>query len=99
MSKNVVGLSEITYVNTNKQEVTDRTIVRVLPAENITAIDVTDMGVSDQLAMVDLYQSYLDWRDTAMKAIPSFESWAEQQANVSVEPKWKAFKQSHILRR
>ena len=96
---NTVILEDITYVNTNKGEVTDRTIIRVQPPENVTAIDVTSLSVPDQIAMVDLYQEYLDWRDTAAKAIPSFESWSEQQANQPVSPTWKAFKRTHIIQR
>lgn len=97
MSK--VITEDIVYVNTNKQEVTERTIVRLEPAENVTVIDVTGFSPDRQQHMADLYQQYQDFRTVAMKSIPSFEVWAEQQENVYLTPAWKSLKSSHIIKR
>lgn len=96
---NNVTISNIFYANTNKGELTERTIIRLEPAENVTVIDVTGFSPDRQQHMADLYQQYQDFRTVAMKSIPSFEVWAEQQENVYLTPAWKSLKSSHIIKR
>ena len=92
-----VLVEQIFYANTNKQELTERTIVRVAPSDNITVIDVSGMTPDRQNHMAELYQKYQAYRTQAMKAIPSFETWAEQEESVYMSVPWKALKVAHII--
>lgn len=93
-----VQLEEIYYANTNKRELTARTVISTVPKDTTLVIDVTGLPPVDQTSMVDLYQRYMEYADAYHKNIISFESWAAQSDNVSVNPQWRALVTSHIIK-
>lgn len=94
-----VAINQIFYANTNKSELTERTIIRTTPGDNITVIDVSELSPDRQKYMAELYQKYQDYKTQFLKSIPSFETWAEQEENVYMSVPWKTLKTNHIIQK
>lgn len=87
--------SRIRYTKKSSGEVTERMVIPTfVPLPNIKALDVTGLPPEKQAVLQSLYSDYVDYYQTAAKALFSFEDWlahTQGEAILTEDLKWRTF--------
>lgn len=78
-------------------ETTSRTIIPVqVPKDLIRAIDLSETDNDVRAEIAQMYDQYVEYRNTFMKNMLTFEKWIDHTHNKEVELKWRSFKTSGL---
>jgi hypothetical protein len=89
-------INTVTYIKEDGDTSTRVIIPTFIPAENIRALDVTQLSSEEQTKMADAYKEYQVYVKFHMSSMFSFGDWLSHTESQTAVPAWKSFKLSGL---